>query len=280
MENICSCIKDAFFFRDSLKKGHPYVSKRPRNHESLFFVTKGTLLYEKNGVKTVISEGQVGYIEKGSCDISGAYLCDEVSYIATNFFFGETNECTAGIFPFKTISSEGTLRYPYRGLFERALRYCSDDYGSSCVVVGILLQIIGYLYSEYELAHRDRGNIQKYKSIEQAVTYMKDHFDNVNFKVKTLSEISGMSEKNFRRIFKALYGESPYEFLQKYRIEKSKFLLTNTWKSVSEIAFACGFSDLYGFSHCFKKHEGISPSKYRTKHEIATHLLQVERCSL
>ena len=123
------------------------------------------------------------------------------------------------------------------------------------------------MYNECEFAHLNTRIIKKYGNIEPAVTYIKDHFDDISLKVKTLSEISRMSEKNFRRIFKKLYGELPFEFLQKYRIDKSKFLLTSTRKSVSEIAFACGFSDVYGFSHCFKHHEGISPSAYRTQSE-------------
>ncbi len=34
-------------FTDTLKTGSAYVAEKPRNHESIFLVTKGTLLYEK-----------------------------------------------------------------------------------------------------------------------------------------------------------------------------------------------------------------------------------------
>lgn len=78
---------DAIVFTDTLKKGSPYIAKTPRNHESIFFVTKGTLLYERGDIKEVIETGQVGYISRGSSDKSSAYLCDAVSYIAVNFSF-------------------------------------------------------------------------------------------------------------------------------------------------------------------------------------------------
>lgn len=45
---------NAVFFEDSLKTGKPYISSGPRNHESLFFVTKGNLLYECDGIKEVV----------------------------------------------------------------------------------------------------------------------------------------------------------------------------------------------------------------------------------
>ena len=255
-------IKDAVFFKDSLKIGHSYVATRPRNHESLFVVTKGNLLYEKNGVKTVIPEGGIGYIEKGSCDVSGPYMCDEVSYIATNFFFGEVEEGSGGIFPFKTLCAEGSFRYPYKKLFEKApLRDSFGGDGLNYVAIGILLEIIGYLYNEHE--HLNNTSLKKNRIIEDAVSYMKENFYDADFKVATLSRLCEMSEKNFRRIFSALYGQTPYEFLQKYRIERAKFLLRNTYKSISEISTDCGFSDVYSFSHCFKRLEGIAPSQYK-----------------
>ena len=56
MKNNFSFLKnDAVFFEDSLKKDYPYIAKKPRNHESLFFVKKGKLLYEKDDLKAVIS---------------------------------------------------------------------------------------------------------------------------------------------------------------------------------------------------------------------------------
>ena len=255
-------VKDAVFFRDSLKIGHSYIASRPRNHESLFVVTKGNLLYEKNGEKTVIPEGGIGYIEKGSCDISGPYMCDEVSYIATNFFFGEAEEGSGGILPFKTLCAEGSFRYPYKKLFEKApLRHSLEDDSSGYVAVGLLLEIIGYLYNEHE--NLQAPSLKKNKMIEAAVSYMKENFHDADFKIGTLSQLCGMCEKNFRRIFKGVYRQTPYEFLQTYRIERAEFLLKNTYKSISEIALACGFSDVYSFSHCFKRLEGISPSQYR-----------------
>ena len=93
---------------------------------------------------------------------------------------------------------------------------------------------------------------------------MKSNAGNTELQIFELSSISQMSEKNFRRIFKALYGQTPYAFLQKYRIEKAEILLIHTDKSISEIALSCGFSDVYSFSHCFKRHFGISPQGYRT----------------
>ena len=264
MENILFYVKDAVFFKDTLKEEQSYIAKRPRNHESLFVVTKGNLLYEKNGKRTVIPEGSIGYIEKGSCDVSGAYMCDEVSYIATNFFFGDVEDGTRGVLPFRTLCAENSLRFPYKSLFEKApIRHTSDDIGSNYVAIGILLEIIGYLYFEYEHSHQGNECSKNNKIVNDAISYMYENFHNPDFKVGEFADLFGMSEKNFRRIFKNSYKQTPFNVLQRIRIERGKFLLKNTYKSVSEIALSCGFADVYSFSHCFKRLEGFSPTEYR-----------------
>lgn len=78
---------DSVFFYDRIQQGNPYIPEKPRNHESLFFITKGSLLYEKTGTREIITEGQVGYIARGSLDISAAYKCPYVAYITYCTFY-------------------------------------------------------------------------------------------------------------------------------------------------------------------------------------------------
>ena len=244
-------------FTDTLKTGSPYIAKLPRDHESIFFVTKGSLLYEKEDTKNIIEKGQIGYIQKGSIDKSSAYLCDEVSYIAINFGF----DCDFSVLPFKCLCSQGNL-YEYEKLFQWALN-CFDEKtpGYMTICNGITLQIIGYLYNEYKL---DVGRLQKMQRIENAVDYIKKHYNDADFRISILADHVNMSEKHFRRIFLDVYKKTPYTFLQEFRISKAEILLLNTSKKISDIAFQCGFCDVYSFSHCFKKHVGRSPSKYRS----------------
>jgi YesN/AraC family two-component response regulator len=48
------------------------------------------------------------------------------------------------------------------------------------------------------------------------------------------------------------------------RIRKAKELLTEGF-NVTETAERSGFNDIYYFSKCFKKHEGISPTTYKNR---------------
>ena len=66
-----------------------------------------------------------------------------------------------------------------------------------------------------------------------------------------------------RRMFKAQYSMSPKKYILNARIVKAKELLIGTsCLSISEIACACGFTNLYHFDRTFKVHTGCSPTEY------------------
>lgn len=243
-------------FTDSIYENSPYISPRPRDHESLFFVQSGNCLYEKGSHKQIIREGQIGYIARGSIDKSSAYQCPKVSYIAFNFCFDRENPTPEKTLPFQTLCSGGNA-YRYEKLFQEALyHYHTKAPGHLTICKGIILQIIGYLYNEYTINVAD---FEKIKRLEKALRYLTDHYDQPDLKISRLAPMVNMSKKHFRRIFTELYHKTPYAYLQEFRIHKAELLLLHTSKSVSDIALECGFSDVYSFSHCFKRHMGISP---------------------
>ena len=245
-------------FTDSIKKDAPYIATKPRNHESLFFVTKGSLLYEKGSFKEIINQGQIGYIARGSVDKSSAHNCESVSYIAINFSFKENT--LSSTLPFKTLCAQN-FSLKYENLFLKAINiFLLKTPGYMAICNGIIIELIGHLYNGH-LSTSD--NLMKSKKIEKAMEYLQENYHDPSFKISDLAKISFFSEKQFRRIFLSLYSKTPYAFLQELRLSKAEILLSNTQKSISEIALQCGFSDVYGFSHSFKKAKKLSPQKYR-----------------
>lgn len=51
------------------------------------------------------------------------------------------------------------------------------------------------------------------------------------------------------------------------KLEEAKRLLTETGRTLDDIAFSLGFSNGNYFSKVFKKNIGMSPGSYRTKQE-------------
>lgn len=86
----------------------------------------------------------------------------------------------------------------------------------------------------------------------------------------TLNELvsmSGMSRTNFLRIFEAAVGMPPIRYLIQLRIDEASRLLRSTDRSITDIAFAVGFSDSNYFSRQFRKAHGQSPREYRNRHQ-------------
>jgi AraC-like DNA-binding protein len=76
-----------------------------------------------------------------------------------------------------------------------------------------------------------------------------------------LSKEAGMSLSKFKYAFKYVTGQTPYQYHLKYKMDKAKELLIKTDKSVSEIGYICGYSNLSHFSRVFKKFHGLLPSE-------------------
>jgi AraC family transcriptional regulator len=78
-----------------------------------------------------------------------------------------------------------------------------------------------------------------------------------------LAAIGGVHPVHLSREFRKHYDATIGEFIRKRRIEHACHLLTNSDKSLSEIALMCGFSDQSHFCAMFKTHTSLTPAKFR-----------------
>ena len=72
-----------------------------------------------------------------------------------------------------------------------------------------------------------------------------------------------LSKSYFQALYKKYFNVSCIIDIIKARLEKAKLFLSDTDKSVSEIAYLCGYSNIEHFTRQFKKIEGITPTAYR-----------------
>ncbi|MFY9381462.1 MAG: helix-turn-helix transcriptional regulator [Eubacteriales bacterium] len=89
---------------------------------------------------------------------------------------------------------------------------------------------------------------------------MTEHFAE-SITLSRLAEIVGISELHLGKIFKAVTGKPPIDYLLDIRINRAKELLRDG-VSVTETSRLVGINDIYYFSRAFKKREGVPPSVY------------------
>jgi len=113
-----------------------------------------------------------------------------------------------------------------------------------------------------EAAQNRRSDSSK-SLITIAKEFVKDHFNEEDLSVESISEQLHYSPNYFSSIFKKETGIPFMKYLTDLRLEKAKELMLTTELKNIDIALEVGFSSGNYFSFCFKKEFGISPSQYK-----------------
>lgn len=81
--------------------------------------------------------------------------------------------------------------------------------------------------------------------------------------IDEISKSVCISKYHFTRIFKDIYGMSPYQYLKTVRLEKAKELLANDY-SIQETAYKIGFEESNSFINAFKAYTNTTPTIFQT----------------
>ncbi|MDO9373737.1 MAG: helix-turn-helix domain-containing protein [Ferruginibacter sp.] len=84
--------------------------------------------------------------------------------------------------------------------------------------------------------------------------------------VETLSSKFAIGRRNFDRRFIKATGNTPVEYAQRVKVECAKKTFETTRKTVNEVMYGVGYSDVKAFREMFRKITGLSPLAYREKY--------------
>lgn len=124
----------------------------------------------------------------------------------------------------------------------------------------LLGQVSGYAS---ELAEQSRSQLHMSSEITKAIQYIKQHYMH-NISLQMVADHVSLSLSYLSNLFKKELQISFVDYLNRYRIERAKELLTRTQLKSYDIAVQVGFSPEYTyFSKVFKKVTGLNPNEYR-----------------
>jgi len=132
--------------------------------------------------------------------------------------------------------------------------------GYRVMAAGRFMQIVVHLSRLY--SGRPGTESMELLRIGDAIAHLETRYAEP-VRLHQLARMAHLSPRQFQRIFRACMGRSPIEHLLHIRLQRAAELLRSRGKSVTEIAYECGFSDSNYFARVFRARHQQSPSVYR-----------------
>lgn len=105
-------------------------------------------------------------------------------------------------------------------------------------------------------------------AIDTALQYINEHYTESTLSVKEIADYCCLSQFYFSRLFKDIYGVTPYSYITNKRLFYAKTMLTMSNVSIFQVAEKVGYRDQTVFIRAFRKKFGITPGNYRKGKEI------------
>ena len=101
-----------------------------------------------------------------------------------------------------------------------------------------------------------------YEKLKRSLRYLEDNYAE-DITLEKTAAVCNYSKGYYSKLFKQLTGVTFTQYLKNYRLETAADRIRNEKTKISEIAVACGFSNLSYFSRAFYEKFHTTPSDYR-----------------
>ncbi|WP_068472985.1 AraC family transcriptional regulator [Saccharicrinis aurantiacus] len=122
--------------------------------------------------------------------------------------------------------------------------------------------LLDLLISDFISTPKMNLESEVHNRISHSIKYIHSNIQR-NITIGQLASLCHLSPDHYTRKFKELTHQTPLDYINKQRIEKSLLLLDTSSKPIGEIADLCGFSCPTNFGKVFKKYIHQSPRDYK-----------------
>lgn len=104
-------------------------------------------------------------------------------------------------------------------------------------------------------------------TVDRVASFLSAHYASAIDLEWVAANVAFLSSRHMQRLFKERFGDTPYVWLRRHRLERAAQLLTTTNRAVAEIGESVGYSNASHFARDFRQLNGLTPTEYR----IAVH---------
>ncbi|RYY61683.1 MAG: AraC family transcriptional regulator [Chitinophagaceae bacterium] len=139
------------------------------------------------------------------------------------------------------------------------------------IIISQMEVLLSYAQRFYQrqFVTRQVGNHEVLTRLEYALEqgFTQDNLDKNGMpSVVSIAQALHISPNYLSGLLKTLTGKSTQQHIHDRMIELAKQMLSNTGLSISEVAYALGFSYPQSFSKLFKSKTSLSPAEFRDSH--------------
>lgn len=262
----------------SIPEGRGYNDLHWHEELQITLVTKGKLVMQVNGIDHELETGQAIFINKSILHVA-TKLPQHGEYVSFNFpekllaFYADSAMEKNYVLPY---TNSSLMSLVIKGEVEwesQVLEMLWDmkknfdlkkNWGWEYEVSIKTVQLWLILISNISLSSDEAP---KYIKLQQERLQLMLSFIHQNYSnpitLQEIADAAHLSVSECTRSFKRTVRLTPYDYLIKYRIKKSRELLITTDYTVTEIAHRVGFYHVNHFIQSFKKHHEKTPNDFR-----------------
>ncbi len=164
----------------------------------------------------------------------------------------------------------------FKSLISKLYMHSQQGWQDALLLEEQLTEILVYLLSlhrhiqkeVYQLAAVKKSTqTEVYKRLCLSLNYLHSYYTQ-EISLDDLASIACLSKFHYLRMFKAVFGLSPYQYLLKLRLEKARELVINKGLLITEISTLLGFQNITSFSRLFHQRFSYSPLHYRMEYGV------------
>ena len=151
------------------------------------------------------------------------------------------------------------------GTTDLALHLIEQHFGAS-----LAAKVASQMVCDHWRAHNhpqarlaSRGTPAVHDPIVQRALSLVQYHLSAKLTVERLAAMLAMSPRNLGRRFRAVMKMPPGQYIRNARMDLAEWLMTNTERTITEVAMDCGFSDLSHFARAYRQRRGAAPSAFR-----------------
>ena len=101
--------------------------------------------------------------------------------------------------------------------------------------------------------------------LKRIMEVINENMSDSDLSVDVIAQKVGISRVHLNRKMKELTNQTPHNFIRNIRLKQAAKLLLDPNRNVTDVMYACGFSNAASFSTMFKNLYGCSPREYMNK---------------